>query len=135
MSGEKNLFSFKSVTSDKTLKTITSLKNNKGSLRYFILVKIIKVFSKSLLPCLAGVINHSIATSSFAEELKLAEVMSAFKKNYLLDKVNYLPISLLSPTCQKYFRKYFSNKSITTYKLIFQTSSQVFGETTVHNTD
>ena len=42
MNGEKNLFSFKPVTSEEVLKTIYTLKNNKGSLSYTIPVKILK---------------------------------------------------------------------------------------------
>ena len=102
MNGEKNLFSFKPVTSEEVLKTIYTLKNNKGSLSYTIPVKILKTFSGSFLPYLTGVINHSITTSSFPDELKLAEVISAFKKDDPLDKENYRPISLLSHTSKIY---------------------------------
>ena len=44
------------------------------------------MFSGLFLPYLTGVINHSIATSSFPDELKLVHVMSAFKKDDPLDK-------------------------------------------------
>ena len=97
INGEKNLFSFKLVTSEELLKTIYSLKNNKG-LSYTIPVKILKMFSWSFLLHLTGVINHSITRSSFPDKLKLAEVMSAVMKDDLLDKENYRPISLLSHT-------------------------------------
>ena len=60
------------------------------------------MFSRSFLLYLAGVINCSIATSSFPDELQLAEVMSAFKKDYPLDKENYRQISLLSHTSKIY---------------------------------
>ena len=102
MNDEKILFSFRLVTSEEVLKTIYSLKNNKGSLSYTIPVKILKMFSGSFLPFLTGVINHSITTSSFPDELKLAGVMSAFKKDTALDKENYHPVSLLSHTSKKY---------------------------------
>ena len=107
--GKKNLFSFKPVTSEEVLKTIYALKNNKGSLSYTIPVKILKTFSGSLLPYLTGVINHSITTSSFPDELKRAKVISAFKKDYPLNKENYRPIFLLSHT-SKIYEKYFSTK-------------------------
>ena len=97
MNGEKNLFSFKPVTSEEVLKTIYTLKN-KGSLSYTIPVKILKTFSGSFLPYFTGVINHSITTSSFPDDLKLVEVISAFKKDDPLDKENYRRISLLSHT-------------------------------------
>ena len=99
---KKKLFSFKPVTSEEVLKTIYSLKNNKGSLSYTIPVKILKMFSESFLPFLTGIINHSITTSSFPDELKLAGVMSAFRKDDALDKENYHLISLLSHISKKY---------------------------------
>ena len=102
MNGEKNLFSFKLVASEEVLKTIYTLKNIKGSLSYPIPVKILKMFSGSFLPCLTGVLNHSITTSSFPDELKLKEVISAFKKDDPLDKENYRPISLLSHNSKTY---------------------------------
>ena len=49
---------------------------------------------------------HSITTSSFPDELKLA-VISAFKKDDPLDKENYRPISLLSHTSKIYEKNTF----------------------------
>ena len=60
------------------------------------------MFSGSFLPYLEGVINHSIATTSIPDELKLAEVLSAFKKDDPLDKENYRAISVLSHTSKIY---------------------------------
>ena len=89
-----------SKLSEEVLRTIYSLKNNEVQLSYAILVKIVKVFSR--LPHLTGIINHSVATCYFPDELKFAEVMSAFKKDKPLDKENYPPISLLSHTLKIY---------------------------------
>ena len=58
---------------------------------------------------MTGVINPSIATSSFPDEFKLAEVVSAFKKDGPLDKENYHPISLISHT-SKIFEKILFNQ-------------------------
>ena len=66
------------------------------------------MFRGSFFPYLTGIINHSIATSSFPDELKLTEVMSAFKKDDPLDKENYRPISLLSHTSKIYEKILFS---------------------------
>ena len=77
------------------------------------------MFSGSFLPCLTGVINHSIVTSSFPDELKLAEVMSAFKKEILFTKkLSSNKFVIAYP--QKYIKKYFSTKSMTTENLIFR---------------
>ena len=108
MNGEKTLFSFKPVTSEEVLKTIYSLKNNKGSLSYTVPVKILKTYSGAFLPYLRGVTNHSITTSSFPDELKLAGVISAFKKDDPLDKENYCPKSLLSHTSKIYEKTLFN---------------------------
>ena len=108
MNGEKNLFSFKPVTSEEVLKTIYTLKNNKGSWSYTILAKILKTFSGPFLPYLTRVINHSITTSSVPDELKLVEVISAFKKDDSLDYENYRPISLLSHTSNIYEKVLFN---------------------------
>ena len=67
------------------------------------------MFTGLVLPHLLGVINHFIATSSFPEELKLAEVMSAFKKDDSFNKENYHSISLLSHT-SKIFEKILFNQ-------------------------
>ena len=115
MNDEKGLFSFKPATSEELLRTIYSLEN-KGPLSYTIPVKMLKMFSGLFLPYLTGVVNHSIATSSFPDELKLVEVISAFKKDNLLDKKVYYLIP------HKNLRKYFSIKSMTTWTLFYQNS-------------
>ena len=90
-------------------KSITWLlsKNNKGSLSYTNPVKILTVFSELLLPYLTGLTKYSITTSSFPDKLKLAELMSAFKKVEHFDKDNYRPISLLSHTWKTYEKNTF----------------------------
>ena len=113
MNDGRTLFSFKPGTSEEVFKTVYSLKSNKRSLSYTVSVKILKIFSGSFLPYLKGVINYSIATSSFPDKLKLAEIISAFKKDDPLDKENYRPISFLSHT-SKIYEKILSTKSITT---------------------
>ena len=109
MNGKKNLFSFKPVTSEEVLKILYSLKSNKRSLSCTILVKILKMFSGSILPYLTGVINLSISTSSFPDELKLTEDILAFKEDGPLDKENYRP-SLLSHI-SKIFEKLIFNQT------------------------
>ena len=55
----------------RSIKNYYSLKNNKLSLSFVIPVKILQMFSGSFLLYLGGAINHSIATFSFPDELKL----------------------------------------------------------------
>ena len=86
MNGEKNLFLFKPVMS-KEVKTMYSLKTNKGSLSCIIPVKMLNIFSRSFLPYLTGIITHFIAISFFSDELKLAEVTSSFPDELKLTKI------------------------------------------------
>ena len=79
------------------------------------------MFSGLFLPYLTGVINHSIITSSFPDE-----VMSAFKKDDPLNKENYLPISLLFHTSKIYEEILFNQ--INDYIVM------TFSEITVHST-
>ena len=78
MNGKTNLLSFKPNMSGEVIKSIYSVGNNRGSSSYTITVKILEMFS-GFLPYLTGVINHSLITSSFPDESKLA--MSAYKKD------------------------------------------------------
>ena len=73
------------------------------------------MFSRPLLPYLTGVINYSVAFSSFPDEIKLAKVMSGFKKDDPLykKKKNYHPIRLFLIS-QKHLKNYFSTNSIAT---------------------
>ena len=48
------------------------------------------------LPRPIAIINDSLKTGIFPDELKLAEVISLFKKADPLDETNHWPISLLS---------------------------------------
>ena len=95
MNDGKNLFSFKPDTTAEVLKSSYSLENNKRLLTYTVPVKMLKMFGGPFLTYVIEVINHCIATSSFPDELKFAEVISAFEKDDPLDKVNYYPISVI----------------------------------------
>ena len=79
----------------------------------------LKMFNKLFLPYLAGVINHSIATSSFPDERELSKVMSDLKKDDHFDKENYRIKSLLSNT-SKIFQNIFFIQINDYINLIFQ---------------
>ena len=57
---------------------------------------------------LIGIINQSLKNDIFPEELKLAEVISLFKKADPFHKINYRPVSLLSHMSQVFERIIFS---------------------------
>ena len=57
---------------------------------------------------LIGIINQFLKNGIFPEELKLAEVISLFKKADPFHKISYRPVSLLSDMSQVFERIIFS---------------------------
>ena len=93
---ESNTFSFKQISTSELESVINDLKINKGSLSNSIPAKILKENSNAHILNLKNVINKSIASSTFPNKLKLAEVIPVYKKGDPLNRENYRPISLLS---------------------------------------
>ena len=93
---ESNTFSFKQISTSELESVINDLKINKGSLSNSIPAKILKENSNAHILNLKNVINKSIASCTFPNKLKLAEVIPVYKKSDSLNRENYRPISLLS---------------------------------------
>ena len=66
--------------------------------------KIIKFAQPVITNPIKVLINKSIDQSVFPEKLKAAQVFPLFKKNNILDKSNYRPISVL-PTISKFYER------------------------------
>ena len=59
-------------------------------------IKLLKILGLSLSPFLTDIINQSFQTGVFPEKLKIAKVITIFKKGDYHQTSNYRPISLLS---------------------------------------
>ena len=92
----QNVFNFKFelVSTDQIIKFIDEIDFNQSSSRD-ISVKFIKIAKEEIAEPIANCINSSISTGTFPDELKIADVVAAFKKEDQNDKTNYKPISLL----------------------------------------
>ena len=77
-------------------KIIKSLNTKKSALSSCIPVSILINSIDTYLSILTDIINDSIKNGVFPDELKLAEVISLFKKADPFYKSNYRPVSLLS---------------------------------------
>ena len=64
--------------------------------------KLLKPAGKTLAPSMTALINHSIKTATFPSDLKYGEVSPHFKKDDMLDKTKYRPVSIL-PSPSKLF--------------------------------
>ena len=108
---ESNTFSFKQISTSELESVINDLKINKGSLSNSIPAKILKENSNAHILNLKNVINKSIASSTFPNKLKLAEVIPVYKKGDPRNRKNYRPISLLSNVSKIFERILFNQIS------------------------
>ena len=66
--------------------------------------KIVKLVQKEICKDLANCFNKFIKKNEFQNELKAADITPLFKKEDLLNKINYRPVSVL-PTISKIFER------------------------------
>ena len=108
-------FKFELVSTDQVIIFVDYIDCNKSS-SGDIPAKIIKIAKEEIAEPIRSWINSSISTDTFSDELKIADIVPVFKKEYQNDKTNYRPISLLL-LISKIFEKFlyqqiedFSNK-------------------------
>ena len=94
--GSNNTFTFSHVTMNDVLKALRSINIRKTTGCDLIPGKLIKERADFLCKPIQSLINKCIDTCTFPNALKLADVVSIFKKNDMLNKMNYRPISILS---------------------------------------
>ena len=94
--GSNNTFTFSHVTMNDVLKELRSINIRKTTGCDLIPGKLIKEGAEFLCKPIHSLINKCIDTCTFPNALKLADVVPIFKKNDMLNKMNYRPISILS---------------------------------------
>ncbi len=95
-------FGFTEIDEDVVLKKLLKINAKKATGYDQLPPKMIKLGAAYLSGPIKSIINQSIRTSTFPNELKAAEVTPIFKKNDRLDKGNYRPVSIL-PCISKIF--------------------------------
>ena len=95
-SSNKEIFELQKITVETMTKEIVAL-NPRKAVSGVIPIKALKAAIFECAEPLTCIFNkHIVELSSFPDELKLAEIIPAHKKNSTTDKCNYRPISLLS---------------------------------------
>ena len=102
--GRNNTFTFSRVAMNDVLKELRSINIRKTTGCDLIPGKLIKEGADFQCKSLQLLINKCIDTCTFLNALKLADVVPIFKKNNMLNKMNYRPISILS-SISKIFEK------------------------------
>lgn len=82
------------MTNDNISKITTSLDSTKKS-SSVIPTRIVKLVNKGIWKDLPNFINGCTETNEFPKELKAADIAPIFKKEDLLKKENYWPVSVL----------------------------------------
>ena len=105
----KSVFGFNSVSTDDVQKIIYKLKKKSSTGHDGISTKLLQRLCPIIAMPLTSIINQSLYTGIFPENLKLAKVLPLFKKgdNQLFN--NYRPISLL-PSISKVFERVVFNQ-------------------------
>jgi hypothetical protein len=95
---------FKPVTSDFVSKQIKGMNSKKATGHDNISVKMMKIASPVIAQPVADLVNRCLEESVFPDNMKVAQVVPVHKKNSVLDKSNYRPVSLL-PIASKVFER------------------------------
>ena len=94
--GSNNTFTFFHVTTNDVFKKLRSINIRKTKECDLIPVKLIKEGADFSCKPIQSLINKCIDTCTFLNALKVADFVLIFKKNDMLNKMNYRPISILS---------------------------------------
>ena len=97
-------FSFQPVDADFVSKCISKLDIKKATGIDGISAKIMKLSYEHILKPLTNVINFCYSENIFPDRMKIAQVVPLHKKNSILEKGNYRPVSIL-PTLSKIFER------------------------------
>ena len=102
-------FKLEPITRETMIKEIENL-NPRKSVSGLISIKALKIAKYYCADILTACFNyHVVDRSEFPDELKLADIIPAYKKDSAFDKSNYRPITIL-PVLSKVFEKLISKQ-------------------------
>ena len=97
-------------TDDKEIiKIVGKFKNKLSSGHDEIPLKLLKFSIKSIVKPVVHIINSSLITGIFPDELKISKVVPVYKKGDKTDRSNYRPISVL-PALSKIYERVMYNR-------------------------
>ena len=108
-------FHFDLVNDADVMKIVKTLKNKESAGYDGISTKLLKILIPTIIKPLTLILNQSLATGIFPNNLKTAKVVPLFKKDDQLIMDNYRPVSLLT-SISKIFEKVAHNQLSTYFK-------------------
>ena len=115
---ENNHFTFQYVCTEDIFSKLMNIDCKTSSGYDGIQPRFIKIGARQLCGPVTQLVNKSIQSSIFPDSLKYAEVMPVFKKDDMLNKNNYRPVSIL-PCMSKIFEGVLVEQLITYFNDIF----------------
>ena len=115
---ENNHFTFQYVCTEDIFSKLMNIDCKKSSGYDGIQPRFIKIGARQLCGPVTQLFNKSIQSSIFPDSLKYAEVTPVFKKDDMLNKKNYRPVSIL-PCMSKIFEGVLVEQLITYFNDIF----------------
>ena len=127
-------FNFELLTPENTTKIIKSLKTKTSTGHDGISVKLLKAIAPGIIHPLTTIINQSLMTGKFPDNLKIAKVIPLYKKenSELVD--NYRPVSLLS-AISKIFERAAYNQLYNYFKINKLFHKNQYGFRDEHSTE
>lgn len=114
----ENSFSFSSINPDFVEKRINKINVKKATGIDGISPKLLHFAKPIIVKPLTDIVNLSISTSTFPDRLKEAQVAPIHKKNSVLEKGNYRPVSVL-PAISKNFENAIEAQLVNYFENIF----------------
>ena len=109
---------FKPLTSEFVSNQIKGMNSKKATGHDNISVKMMKIASPVIAKPFTDLFNRCIEESVFPDNMKVAQVVPVHKKNSVLDKSNYRPVSLL-PIASKVFERAIYEQLMDHFEKIF----------------
>ena len=103
-------FIFKTINNAVTLQYLSNLKPSNSCGHETICEGVLKSIANEISDCITLIINQSIVTGSFPDNLKLAKVVPIFKKDDKSQIKNYRPISVLPVISKKKCNAHSTNR-------------------------
>jgi hypothetical protein len=124
---EDNPFSFRHATEQETAMFLDKIGKNKATGTDGLPSKLLKIAKPAIVTPITNIVNKMIDGSTFPSKLKEARLTPVLKKNDILDKQNFRPVSILQ-VISKIFERAINHQLGNYFETIFNPLLSAFRE-------